>query len=88
MVDLYPKSGMILDIIEYAQNILEYARNVLGWKDAQHAEYDPYASVLFVTPLSRSLVGMTMNVQLEGQSVAATAYGATEAGTAARSGDI
>jgi CTP synthase (UTP-ammonia lyase) len=24
--------------------VIEYARNVLGFKDAQHAEYDPYAS--------------------------------------------
>jgi CTP synthase (UTP-ammonia lyase) len=32
--------------------IIEYARNVLGFEDAQHAEYDPYQSRLFVTPLS------------------------------------
>ena len=31
--------------------MLEFARNVLGFADAQHAEYDPDASRLFVTPL-------------------------------------
>lgn len=35
--------------------ILEYARNVLGFKDAQHAEYDPYASNLFISQLTCSL---------------------------------
>src|SRR5262249_10892526 len=29
--------------------VIEYARNVLGFRDAQHAEYDPYASDLFVS---------------------------------------
>ena len=28
--------------------ILEYARHVLGFSDATHAEYDPYASSLFI----------------------------------------
>ena len=37
--------------------VLEYARNVLGFQDAQHAEYDPYASSLFVTALECSLAG-------------------------------
>jgi CTP synthase (UTP-ammonia lyase) len=37
--------------------VIEYARNVLGFEDAAHAEYDPYASTLFITPLSCSLVG-------------------------------
>ncbi len=32
--------------------VLEYARHVLGFRDAQHAEYDPYASRLFVTQLA------------------------------------
>jgi CTP synthase (UTP-ammonia lyase) len=48
--------------------VLEYARNVLGFADAAHAEYDPYASRLFVTPLSCSLVGRTMAVQLSRDS--------------------
>src|SRR4051794_29886377 len=37
--------------------VIEYARNVLGFADAQHAEYDPYASRLFVSELTCSLVG-------------------------------
>jgi CTP synthase (UTP-ammonia lyase) len=55
--------------------IIEYARNVLGFADAQHAEYDPYASRLFVAPLSCSLVGRTMPVTLEPGSKAAAVYG-------------
>jgi CTP synthase (UTP-ammonia lyase) len=55
--------------------VLEYARNVAGFDDAQHAEYDPYASSLFITPLSCSLVGQIMTVQILGNSIAANAYG-------------
>jgi CTP synthase (UTP-ammonia lyase) len=55
--------------------ILEYARNVLGFTDAEHAEYDPYASRLFVSELECSLVGRTMPVSLEPGSRAATLYG-------------
>ena len=46
--------------------LLEFARNVLGFEDAQHAEYDPYASRLFVTPLTCEVAGRTMDVRLEG----------------------
>lgn len=55
--------------------ILEYARNVLGYTDAQHAEYDPYASRLFVSALTCSLVGQTMPVTLTPQSIARRCYG-------------
>jgi CTP synthase (UTP-ammonia lyase) len=55
--------------------VLEYARNVAGFTDAKHAEYDPDASSLFITPLSCSLVGQTMTVQILGNSIAAKAYG-------------
>jgi CTP synthase (UTP-ammonia lyase) len=58
--------------------VIEFARTVLGFEDAQHAEYDPYASTLFVTPLSCSLAGQTLRVRLEPGSRAAEAYGATE----------
>lgn len=54
--------------------VLEFARNVLGFSDAEHAEYDPYGSVLFVTPLSCSLAGKTMAVNIEDGSRAAAAY--------------
>lgn len=59
--------------------VIEYARNVLGFRDAQHAEYDPTASTLFVTPLSCSLAGLRMRVRLEPGSRAAAWYGAGEA---------
>lgn len=59
--------------------VIEYARNVLGFEDAQHAEYDPYASELFISALSCSLVGQTMSVQLEPGSRAAHFYGKSEA---------
>jgi CTP synthase (UTP-ammonia lyase) len=55
--------------------ILEYARNVLGFNDAQHAEYDPYASRLFVSELTCSLAGQTMPVTLTPRSIAQRCYG-------------
>jgi CTP synthase (UTP-ammonia lyase) len=54
--------------------MIEYARNVMGLAEAAHAESDPYASCLFVTALSCSLVGKTMDVVLEPESRAAAAY--------------
>ena len=56
-----------LDIIKYARlneiptfgtcggfqhMVIEFARNILNIKDAEHAEYDPYASKLVVNPLT------------------------------------
>jgi CTP synthase (UTP-ammonia lyase) len=55
--------------------VLEYARNVVGFDDAQHAEYDPYASTLFITPLSCSLAGQAMTVRLRDDTLASMAYG-------------
>ncbi len=55
--------------------VLELARNVLGIEDAQHAEYDPDASTLFITPLSCSLAGQTMDVGVRPGTRAAQAYG-------------
>jgi CTP synthase (UTP-ammonia lyase) len=55
--------------------VLEYARNVLGVAGAQHAEYDPDADDLFVTPLSCSLAGQVMDVTLVAGTRAAAAYG-------------
>ena len=45
--------------------VLEYARNVLGYEDAQHAEYDPYASSLFISALACSLAGRTMELHFD-----------------------
>jgi CTP synthase (UTP-ammonia lyase) len=55
--------------------IVEFARNVLGFNDAQHAEYDPYASRLFVSELTCSLAGQTMAVTLRPRSIARCCYG-------------
>jgi CTP synthase (UTP-ammonia lyase) len=55
--------------------VLEYGRNVIGLSDAHHAEYDPDASVLFITPLSCSLAGKEMDVVLSPDTKAASAYG-------------
>jgi CTP synthase (UTP-ammonia lyase) len=58
--------------------VIEYARDVLGFEDAQHAEYNPYASRLFVSALTCSLAGRTMPVSLTPGSRAARLYGVTE----------
>lgn len=54
--------------------VLEYARHVMRFDDAHHAEYEPYASRLFVTPLSCSLVGQAMAVRLDPASHTAAWY--------------
>jgi CTP synthase (UTP-ammonia lyase) len=59
--------------------VIEYARNVLGLRDAQHAEYDPNASELFITPLSCSLRGRSMTLQLQPGSQVAACYGSDSA---------
>jgi CTP synthase (UTP-ammonia lyase) len=59
--------------------ILELARNVAGIADAQHAEYDPDASTLFITPLSCSLRGQTMEIAVRPGTRAAAAYGTATA---------
>lgn len=55
--------------------VIEYARNVLGFSDAQHAEYDPYASRLFITALTCSLAGKTLLIDLAPGSLASRIYG-------------
>ena len=59
--------------------VLEYARNVLGYQDAQHAEYDPYASTLFVSALACSLAGREMELHFEPNSRIAAIYGSLNA---------
>jgi CTP synthase (UTP-ammonia lyase) len=59
--------------------VLEYARNVLGYQDAQHAEYDPYASNLFISQLECSLAGRTMQLRFVPGSQVASIYGALSA---------
>ncbi len=55
--------------------VIEFARNRVQIVDAQHAEYDPYASRLVVSRLSCSLVGREMLVHLVPNSKVAEAYG-------------
>jgi CTP synthase (UTP-ammonia lyase) len=59
--------------------VLEYARSVLGLRDAQHAEYDPYASRLFVSRLACSLAGREMRLRFVPGSRVAAIYGASAA---------
>ena len=58
--------------------MIEYARNLLGFADAQHAEYDPYASRLFISPLACSLAGREMELLLAPNSRIAEIYGSSE----------
>jgi CTP synthase (UTP-ammonia lyase) len=44
--------------------VIEYARNVLKINDAEHAEYDPYASKLVINKLACSLVGQKLDILL------------------------
>jgi CTP synthase (UTP-ammonia lyase) len=55
--------------------VIEYARHVLGFRDAQHAEYDPYASDLFISALACSLSGREMTLRFVSGSRVATMYG-------------
>ena len=59
--------------------IIEYARNVLGFKEAGHAEYDPYASNLFISQPACSLAGREMELTLSSGSRVAEIYGAISA---------
>ncbi|MGO4293040.1 CTP synthase C-terminal region-related (seleno)protein [Chitinophaga sp. RAB17] len=75
----YKSMNGALKIIQYAREngiptlgtcggfqhmVIEFARNVLGITDAQHAEYDPYASRLVINPLSCSLFGQALDIEL------------------------
>lgn len=59
--------------------VIEYARNVLGFQDAQHAEYDPYASNLFISQLTCALAGREMKLTFVSGSQVAQIYGALSA---------
>ncbi len=59
--------------------ILEYARHALGFADAQHAEYDPYASDLFISELTCSLAGREMTLGFVPGSRVAEIYGGLSA---------
>jgi CTP synthase (UTP-ammonia lyase) len=55
--------------------LIEFARNMLGIQDAQHEEYDPYASRLIVSRLPCSLVGKRLPISLVEGSRARGFYG-------------
>lgn len=72
-----------LNVIEFARNfprpvlgtcggfqhiVIEYARNVLNLTDAEHAEYDPYASNLLISKLECSLVGQLLTIEIKEDS--------------------
>lgn len=90
----YRNLGKTLDAIRHAREndvpcfgtcggfqhmVIEYARNVLGFVDAQHAEYDPYASNLFVSKLDCSLAGRRMTLQFTAGSRVSMIYGSCQA---------
>jgi CTP synthase (UTP-ammonia lyase) len=58
--------------------VVEYARNVLALHDAEHAESSPHATTQVITPLTCSLVGQRMDVELRPGTEAFEAYGRTE----------
>jgi CTP synthase (UTP-ammonia lyase) len=59
--------------------LLEYARNVLGFQDAEHAEYDPTASNLFISALACSLARRRMQLRFAPGSRVAAIYGTESA---------
>ncbi|MBX3308220.1 MAG: hypothetical protein KF751_19405, partial [Nitrospira sp.] len=59
----------------YQHMVIEFARNVMGLRDAQHAEYDPYASCVIVSRLPCSLAGRELEISLSPGSRTAAAYG-------------
>jgi CTP synthase (UTP-ammonia lyase) len=79
----YKSMAGALKIIQYAREngvpvlgtcggfqhmVIEFARNVLGIEDAQHAEYNPYSSKLVVNPLSCSLAGQVLEIEITDKS--------------------
>lgn len=57
--------------------LIEFARHALGIADAEHAEYDPYASRLVVSRLVCSLVGLRLPLTLAPDARVAAIYGTT-----------
>ena len=75
----YKSMSGVLKIIEYARThqiptlgtcggfqhmIIEFARNVLKITDAEHAETNPYASKLVINPLTCSLKGQVLEIEI------------------------
>ncbi len=58
--------------------IIEYARNVLGLSEAEHAETNPYASMILVSPLTCSVSEQNHSYILTPNSRVAEFYGKNE----------
>ena len=58
--------------------VIEFARNVLGYRDADHAESNPNAPVLFVTRLACSLAKATGTIHLRPGTKAAGMFAKRE----------
>jgi CTP synthase (UTP-ammonia lyase) len=58
--------------------IIEFARNVLGFRNAQHEEYDNTSSELFISKLTCSLAGKTMTIRIQEGTHAYNCYKTTE----------
>ena len=62
----------------FQHTLIEYARDVLGIREADHAETNPDASVLFVSPLSCALRDADGPIHFKPGSRIADIYGTTE----------
>jgi CTP synthase (UTP-ammonia lyase) len=62
----------------FQHTLIEYARNVLGLRDADHAETNPDASVLFVSPLSCALRDSDGPIHFRPGSRLAAIYGMSD----------
>lgn len=62
----------------FQYTVMEYARNKLGLDDVQHAEYNPGAANLIITPLACSLVGETRKILINENSTVFKYYGKAE----------
>lgn len=62
----------------YQHLLIEFARHVLYLQEADHAESNPEATTLIVTPLTCSINEQTHHFTLKPHSKVATIYGTTE----------
>ena len=58
--------------------VIEFARNILKIEEAQHEEYDPDSSSLFISKLDCSLAGKRMTILIREDTFASKAYGVAE----------
>jgi CTP synthase (UTP-ammonia lyase) len=62
----------------FQHTLIEYARNVLGLRDADHAETNPDASLLFVSPLSCAMRDTDGPIHFKPGSTLAAIYGTSD----------